>query len=377
MKNIKKLIAAIIMCCFGAAIGIVGIFVNDNSKKEDTLIKWKENALVNPTPGKMIGAGIIDITIANLEDIYENSGKYGKVNKYNIFIDGEKQFTIKPDEFAKEEKEDEGFVSGMKLEDMTKKEESISDIASVATVEFHCAKTNSYEIYIEADYDNGSKIYSDVFTIYISKKGLCVNKDMSRELAADKMNASWYYNWDITPFNYYSFENMEYIPMMWTYGSTEATMIERLKKMGYKYLLAYNEPDFTDQSNLSVDEVVDAWPDFMNKGIQISSPATALCPPWSKDWFQPFMEKIDADDNLSIDFIALHHYWNWYSDEGVQAFLDLIDQTYEMYHKPIWITEFAISGDPGKNQEQLDAVIGYMKGVIPGLEERDYVERYA
>ena len=53
---------------------------------------------------------------------------------------------------------------------------------------------------------------------------------MSRELAADKMNASWYYNWDITPFNYYSFENMEYIPMMWTYGSTEATMIERLKK---------------------------------------------------------------------------------------------------------------------------------------------------
>lgn len=104
MKNIKKLIAAIIMCCFGAAIGIVGIFVNDNSKKEDTLIKWKENALVNPTPGKMIGAGNIDITIANLEDIYENSGKYGKVNEYNIYIDGEKQFAIKPDEFAKEEK---------------------------------------------------------------------------------------------------------------------------------------------------------------------------------------------------------------------------------------------------------------------------------
>ena len=192
MKNIKKLIAVIIMCCFGATIGVAGIFVNDNSKKEATLIKWKENALVNPTPGKMIGAGNIDITIANLDDIYENSEKYGKVNEYNIYIDGEKQFAIKPDEFAKEEKEDEGFVSGMKLEDMTKKEESISDIASVATVEFHCAKTNSYEIYIEADYDNGSKIYSDVFTIYISKKGLCVNKDMSRELAADKMNASWY-----------------------------------------------------------------------------------------------------------------------------------------------------------------------------------------
>ena len=106
MKNIKKLIAVIIMCCFGATIGVVGIFVNDNSKKEATLIKWKENALVNPTPGKMIGAGNIDITIAHLEDIYENSENYGKVNEYNIYIDGEKQFAIKPDEFAKEEKEE-------------------------------------------------------------------------------------------------------------------------------------------------------------------------------------------------------------------------------------------------------------------------------
>ena len=52
MKNIKKLIAVIIMCCFGATIGVVGIFVNDNSKKEATLIKWKENALVNPTRGR-------------------------------------------------------------------------------------------------------------------------------------------------------------------------------------------------------------------------------------------------------------------------------------------------------------------------------------
>ena len=94
MKNVKKIIAVIIMCCFGATIGVVGIFVNDNSKKEATLIKWKENALVNPTPGKMIGAGNIDITIANLEDIYENSEKYGKVNEYNIYIDGKSNLPL-------------------------------------------------------------------------------------------------------------------------------------------------------------------------------------------------------------------------------------------------------------------------------------------
>ena len=329
MKRFKKLGVALLSATLLLIPYMTSINAQDNPY--DT---WKTTALKSPSKGQLVAAGDIKISWNSLE----------KVQHYDIYFDG-------------------------------KYEKSVE--ANITQTTIYSTAVARHTIRVVAVLENNDEINVSERTFYISKKGLCVNKDMSRELAADKMNASWYYNWDITPFNYYSFENMEYIPMMWTYGSTEATMIERLKKMGYKYLLAYNEPDFTDQSNLSVDEVVDAWPDFMNKGIQISSPATALCPPWSKDWFQPFMEKIDADDNLSIDFIALHHYWNWYSDEGVQAFLDLIDQTYEMYHKPIWITEFAISGDPGKNQEQLDAVIGYMKGVIPGLEERDYVERYA
>ncbi len=61
------------------------------------------------------------------------------------------------------------------------------------------------------------------------------------------------------------------------------------------------------------------------------------------------MKKME-EQNMDVDFIPIHHYWNWYADEGAQAFLDLVDETWEMYHKPIWITEFAISGDPGKTK---------------------------
>lgn len=363
------------MVAVGIFVGVAGNQVEKQVKAEDTLNYWKENALVNPSQGKLCGAGYIDITFASIEDIYENSSKYGKVKEYKVYVNDEQIGAVSPEDLEKNNT-DQGFVAGMSL-DSLEESASITDSAPQGTVEYYAVKTAGYEVYIEADYENGSKIYSDVFTFYVSKKGLCVNKNMARNLDASNMNISWYYNWDLTPFKLYSFENIDYVPMMWTHNSTDAQTIERVGKSGYKYILGYNEPDFAEQSNIPVDTAVEGWADFMGKDIRAGSPATALCPPWSDKWFQPFMEKINGDESLDVDFIAVHHYWNWYADEGVAAFLELIDQTYEMYHKPIWITEFAINGDPGNNQEQLDAVIGYMKGVLKGLEERDYVERYS
>ena len=56
------------------------------------------------------------------------------------------------------------------------------------------------------------------------------------------------------------------------------------------------------------------------------------------------MKQEKMDDDMA--FLALHHYWNWHTKEGAEAFLKIIDETWEMYKKPIWITEFALSGVP-------------------------------
>lgn len=130
------------------------------------------------------------------------------------------------------------------------------------------------------------------------------------------------------------------------------------------------------QSNLTVDEAVEGMKAFMNQNIMVGAPATALCPPWSKNWFQPFMERMEYE-GMDVDFIPIHHYWNWFDEEGAKAFLDLVKESYEMYKKPIWITEFAISGDPGKTAEQRQKVIDYMNMVLPELDKLEYVERYA
>ena len=143
-----------------------------------------------------------------------------------------------------------------------------------------------------------------------------------------------------------------------------------------RYVLAFNEPDLEEQSNISVEDAVEGMKAFMNQDIYVGSPATALCPPWSDDWFVPFMKQMKKE-KMDVDFIPIHHYWNWWNEEGVQAFLDLVDKTWEMYHKPIWITEFAISGVPYRTKQMRQSVIDYMKGVIPELDKRDYVERYS
>lgn len=50
------------------------------------------------------------------------------------------------------------------------------------------------------------------------------------------------------------------------------------------------------------------------------------------------MDSIDTD---TIDFIPL----KYAGEDAAKTFLaEVVDKTYEMYGKPIWITEFAVSG---------------------------------
>ena len=129
---------------------------------------------------------------------------------------------------------------------------------------------------------------------------------------------------------------------------------------------------------MSVDDAVNGMKSILNQGLIVGSPAASVWPSASEEWFQPFMKKMKQekmDDDMA--FLALHHYWNWHTKEGAEAFLKIIDETWEMYKKPIWITEFALSGVPAWTKQTRQSAIDYMKIVLPELDKRDYVERYA
>ena len=300
--------------------------------------EWEKSALTSPTAGSLKAAGTMKIT-------WNGADSLGEVSGYKVYVD---------DQLVE------------------------STDAKTTTCTYYSTEVTKHTIYVEADMKNGSVLNSDVNTFFVNKKGFCTNKDMAMNLNAEDWGVSWYYNWAMFPFKFTSFQSLDFVPMLWTIGPSDDRNMQLFNSYDFTYMLCYNEPDLREQANLTVDEVMNGLETvFANKGdILVGAPATALLPPWSKDWFQPFMEKVNAK-KWEFDFFPLHHYWNWYDDEGADAFIKLIEDTYNMYHKPIWITEFALSGVPAGDKRAEKVARHYMRRVLKKLDELDYVERYA
>lgn len=329
-------IGIVVLILVGAVVGFNvsknNRIANINQEKD----KWKTEAILFPTKGSLQPAGYVTIE-------WESAENMDKVESYEIYVDGEKQ----------------GKVKGNKN-----------------TFEYYTTKVSKHDVYIKANLKHGSVIYSDIFSFYVNKKGFCMNKEMAANVNAAEWDVSWYYNWSISKHNYTSFQDLQFVPMFWTSAPTDENEVEVLPKRGYKYLLAFNEPDRPDQANMSVDDAIEGMKPLLNQGLYVGSPAVSIWPSISTDWFQPFMEKME-ENKMEVDFITLHHYWNWHDEEGAKAFLDIVDESWEMYHKPIWITEFALSGVPNWTKQTRQSAINYMKNILPELDKREYVERYA
>ncbi len=196
--------------------------------------------------------------------------------------------------------------------------------------------------------------------------------------AADRiaaLNLAWYYTWK--PFPIEGVPTEKFVPMLW--GGKKNQYFDRqiaeLRRGGrVPVLLAINEPNKTDQANMSVDEVARLWPEISALADSVSSPAPAgvLGP-----WFDRFY-KVAKSRGLKMDFMAVH----LYGPPDAARFLQKIDAVYEKYRMPIWITEFAVADwealtKPNKNRYSEDEVLDFMKTVLPELEKRPYVVRYA
>ncbi|WP_196802991.1 discoidin domain-containing protein [Butyrivibrio sp. MC2013] len=246
--------------------------------------------------------------------------------------------------------------------------------------EYYTTGVQYYSLTIRAILDDGSSLDSDTIRFGVTKKGLGLATDMGENLDLDALGLGWYYNWSETKSSGSQYANTEFVPMIWkeTSASAAQNRINKLVDQGYDYVLTFNEPDFTDQCNMTVDEVYEAFKGCQDDRILISSPVSAIWPKASTDWFQPFAAKVAADPAMDYDFIAIHCYPEDFGGKAMADwFIDnVVDYTWETYHKPIWITEFSThgqwvtaTGDNGTKE--------FWEAVMPMLDERDYVVRYA
>jgi hypothetical protein len=197
-----------------------------------------------------------------------------------------------------------------------------------------------------------SKILLIIFIIFLGnitfaqersfKRGLAYNIPYAEDLPTLSKGISWFYNWGINPglqvanvFDQY----MEYIPMAWNGVNADGLRTFKAKHPECQYLLAFNEPNLTDQANMTPTQAAAKWPAVkaiaQELGLKIISPAMnyGTLAGYSDPivWLDEFFTLVPLSD---VDGIAVHCYMN-----NVSALESFINR-FKKYNKPIWLTEF-------------------------------------
>jgi len=217
-------------------------------------------------------------------------------------------------------------------------------------------------------------------TVIVGKKGADFSTNTSNGTwygNITKLKSHWFYTWGTTlPFEKTP-SNCEFVTMFWGKGNVTADNIayvkQRKQEGKVKYILGFNEPDLPDQSNMSVDDALALWPQLESIGLPLGSPAVA----WpTQQWFTDFMTKAAAQGRR-VDFICVHMYVGL---DDVH-FVGVLQDLYNKYHLPIWITEFATVDNDAKTVAENDytpaQVLGFMQKLLPKLEALPFVERYS
>jgi PKD repeat protein len=189
---------------------------------------------------------------------------------------------------------------------------------------------------------------------------------------------SWWYNWSAVPDDavktYYSSLGVEFVPMAWNNNFTVAGMIEQIPA-GAKYLLAYNEPNFTVEANITPAQAAAAWYKLEEvaaaRNLEIVSAAAAYCgggvciPGYESPitWHDEFFA---ACPDCKVDYIAFHNY------EPTVGGLTALVGNMKKYNRPIWVTEFAYWDNATETNK-----ITYLQNAVAAFENDPDIFRYS
>ncbi len=182
------------------------------------------------------------------------------------------------------------------------------------------------------------------------------------------LGATWCYNWGTKPAAT-DCNDPYFVPMVWGPGDV-AGAIKAIGNAGYTTVLGFNEPNKSDQANMSVDSAIALWPQMTSDpNIRVSSPAVSDD---GRAWLEDFMTKAQAQ-GLRVDFIAMHWY-GWNAGSCVASQLEGAVKWASKWNRPIWITEFGCMGSSNPDEK---TVLNFFHTAIPMLDSHPLVERYA
>ena len=222
--------------------------------------------------------------------------------------------------------------------------------------------------------------------VYTQKRGLGYGYHSASDLEVLSPNVGWWYNWYVKPeaavASVYQDYGFEFVPMTWNGSFNESLLRSWLDDHpDVKYLLAFNEPNFKEQANMTPGQVAAQWPRLESiaedYNLEIVGPAVNYCGNCVTEngvtYYDPFEyldDFFEVCPDCRVDYIAVHCYMNtpsalkWYIGE------------FKKYGKPIWLTEFA-GWESNGNIQNLQDQVEYMVEVLDYLENDPDVFRYA
>lgn len=143
------------------------------------------------------------------------------------------------------------------------------------------------------------------------------------------------------------------------------------QKTNVTHMLGFNEPDRPDQADMTVAQAIAQWPELMQSGLRLGSPAPADS---GLGWLYEFMDQADAR-GYRVDFVAVHYYrggstanqlFNWLRDIHLRT------------GRPLWVTEWNNGANwtccaPATWEENARITNEFAKR----MDEASFVERYA
>ena len=151
-----------------------------------------------------------------------------------------------------------------------------------------------------------------------------------------KFGASWSYNWGrfgASVPDQVVFEPMQWGPWWPSLSALPTDSVAWRQSAKPIYLLGFNEPDHTDQANMSVQWAIDLWPQLQAANVPLLSPACANA---YGGWLGDFYTRI-ASLGYRVDFTGVH----WYGSPNAGSLISHLQSVYNSWGRAVWLTEFS------------------------------------
>lgn len=184
---------------------------------------------------------------------------------------------------------------------------------------------------------------------------------------AAMVNSAWRYDWDNAA---NSTLDIEYVPMRHNANWNAYSNIN--SKQNSTHALGFNEPDKSDQANMTVAQAIEQWPNLLASGLRLGSPAPSDAAA-GLDWLYSFIDEADAR-NYRVDYVAVHFYKNNWTASQMYSWLRGI---HERTRRPVWVTEWNNGCNWTEPHPSYEYNATKINELVTMMATAPFVERYA